>query len=243
MRMLSGEKLGAAITKAMELKGVGPKEVAEHFGIKPPSVKDWERRGCVHKKHLGRLVSYFSDVVEPGHWGVNQAEMLAISDHMFVVSEKMQPWGHLPQHPPRMGDVANLVTGQQNAFPMAPVVAWASLGVDLYRANDEWPMSERMAVPTTQAISGKTKWVPVVDDALGPKIMPGDLVAIDPEAAPRRDKIALFKAQDGEFILRRFRPIASGGFEAYDGHGNTLDSVRHGLTVAGAFVGLFRGDA
>ncbi len=44
MTMISGEKLGAALTQAMQLKGVGPKEVAEHFDIKPPSVKDWQKR-------------------------------------------------------------------------------------------------------------------------------------------------------------------------------------------------------
>lgn len=54
MEMLSGEQLGAALTQAMELKNVGPTEVANHFGIKPPSVKDWQRKGCIHKKHLGR---------------------------------------------------------------------------------------------------------------------------------------------------------------------------------------------
>lgn len=44
MTMISGEKLGAALTQAMQLKGVGPKEVAKHFDIKPPSVKDWQKR-------------------------------------------------------------------------------------------------------------------------------------------------------------------------------------------------------
>lgn len=77
--MLEGKELGAAITTAMEKKKVGPTVLAAAFDIKPPSVSDWKARGCVSKKHLPRLIAYFSDVVGPDHWGLNAAEALVMT--------------------------------------------------------------------------------------------------------------------------------------------------------------------
>ena len=68
--MLTGEKLGAAIRKAIELKGVTQVAVAAHFGVKPPSVQDWIRRGTIDKGKLPALWEYFADVVGPEHWGM-----------------------------------------------------------------------------------------------------------------------------------------------------------------------------
>lgn len=79
MSMLEGKELGAAIAAAMEKKKVGPTVLAAAFEIKPPSVSDWKARGCVSKKHLPRLIAYFSDVVGPEHWGLNPAEALIMA--------------------------------------------------------------------------------------------------------------------------------------------------------------------
>lgn len=68
--MLSGEHLGAAIRSAMKLKGVTQGQVAAEFGIKQPSVSEWLKTGRVAKEHIAHLVSYFSDVVGPEHWGL-----------------------------------------------------------------------------------------------------------------------------------------------------------------------------
>ncbi|WP_144290856.1 S24 family peptidase [Vandammella animalimorsus] len=46
-------------------------EVAEHFGVKPPSVQDWLKRGVISKDKLPELWAYFSDVVGPEHWGLD----------------------------------------------------------------------------------------------------------------------------------------------------------------------------
>lgn len=68
--MLTGETLGAAIKAAINLKGVSKVEVAQHFGVKPPSVQDWINRGTISKEKLPDLWEYFSDVVGPEHWGL-----------------------------------------------------------------------------------------------------------------------------------------------------------------------------
>lgn len=70
MDMLAGEALGQALIRAMEKKGVGPSALARQFEVTPSSIGDWRKRGCIHKRHLGRLVEFFSDVVPPSHWGL-----------------------------------------------------------------------------------------------------------------------------------------------------------------------------
>jgi hypothetical protein len=162
--------------------------------------------------------------------------------------EYTDPSDQLSGHPTTVGEglPSYLVhSGGESvtSFPMAPVLEWSKLGEDLYRANNECPASELRAVPTTKAVSPRIKWIPVVDDSLAPKILPGDLVAIDPDSPAVRDQVALFKTGDGAFLLRRYRPLANGGFEATDGVGDKLDSERYGLTVVGAFCGLFRDHA
>jgi len=129
------------------------------------------------------------------------------------------------------------------SYPLAPLINWAELGEDLYRANNEWPTSDLRAVPTSRDVSDKVKWVPVIDDSLAPEIKVGDLVAVDPVMGkmPARGQIALFKTNDGEFMLRRYQPLATfGAFEAVDSKGHALESTRHGLLVVGIVVGSFR---
>lgn len=72
--MLTGKKLGVAIKEAIDLKmercGVDKKTIADHFGIKPPSLHGWINNGRVGKEHLFKLFEYFEDVVGAEHWGL-----------------------------------------------------------------------------------------------------------------------------------------------------------------------------
>lgn len=70
--MLTSEKLGQAIADAIERKGVSKKEVAEYFGVRPPSIQDWVHRGTIRKDKLPKLWNYFADVVGPEHWGLTE---------------------------------------------------------------------------------------------------------------------------------------------------------------------------
>lgn len=70
--MLTGEKLGAAIDAAIKKKGITKKDLADAFGVRPPSVQDWIKRGTISKEKLPLLWSYFSDVVGPEHWGLDK---------------------------------------------------------------------------------------------------------------------------------------------------------------------------
>lgn len=77
--MLKGIEFGMAIKKAIEMKILSgaarsKAEIARHFGVKPPSIADWEKKGSVSKDKLPELWRYFSDVVGPAHWGMRESE-------------------------------------------------------------------------------------------------------------------------------------------------------------------------
>ncbi len=75
--MLTGEKLGAALATAIQMKGVSKADVARHFDVKPPSIQGWLKNGRISKTHIEKLLTYFSDVVGPDHWGITNMEMAA----------------------------------------------------------------------------------------------------------------------------------------------------------------------
>lgn len=70
--MLTGQELGKAIEIAIQKKNVKKADVARAFNVKPQSVNDWVKHGRVAKQHLMNLVEYFSDVVEPSHFGMDR---------------------------------------------------------------------------------------------------------------------------------------------------------------------------
>lgn len=77
--MLNGKELGDAIRRAIQLKmDAGElshkKDVAEHFGVKPPSIHDWIKKGSISKDKLPELFRYFSSVAGPEHWGLKDSE-------------------------------------------------------------------------------------------------------------------------------------------------------------------------
>lgn len=261
MEMLSGEQLGAALTQAMALKKVGPTEVASHFNIKPPSVKDWQKKGCIHKKHLGRLVAYFSDVVSPAHWGVQQLEAEALAsawsihtdlgghppsaigtgdgrNRPLAANEEKAPWSvSSKSEKPRL----NFGNPFGTSVISAPVVAWADLEVALMKPNREWPAEAFFtSVAIATQVSNQIKFATVGDSRL-PNISPGDMVAIDPQAEPHDGCVVLAKLPNGRPTLYRYRPLANGAWEAFAPNEPPLESTRHGLTLLGCVVSLIKG--
>lgn len=121
-----------------------------------------------------------------------------------------------------------------------PIVEWARLGEHLQSANTEWPQPElREFIPARQPKGNRVKLIPVIDDHLAPRIVTGDLIAIDPDnRQPQRNQVVLVKGADGAHLLRRYTPLAGGAFEVIDAAGRVLDSQRHGLAIEGVAVGL-----
>lgn len=74
--MYTGKKLGEAIEKAIEKKGVSKKSIADRYGVKPPPIHDWIKRGTIGKDKIFDLINYFSDVCDSSHWGIQEGSVL-----------------------------------------------------------------------------------------------------------------------------------------------------------------------
>lgn len=72
--MLKGKELGAAIDAARVEKGITKAQLAQHFGVKPPSVHGWISKGSIDKNNLFALMQFFSGTVGPDHWGISESE-------------------------------------------------------------------------------------------------------------------------------------------------------------------------
>lgn len=246
MLMLSGEKLGNALREAMRLKGVGATAVARHFNIKPPSVYDWMERGCIDKKHLGRLVQFFVDVVPPSHWGVEALEMQTLSSAWIgqmtdLAPTQIQPL-HVAEPTPRpfagAGHPFTTALDFGTSNDSAPVVAWAELGALLMRPNREWPAEALVSFGAVRSsVSDKVKLVRVLESKI-PTIEPGDRIAIDPDATPEDDNVVVVQTHAGKFELARYRALADGSWEAMTPNEPSRDSVKYGLKVVAVVVGL-----
>lgn len=73
--MLKGTELGQAIKQAIELKGVKQADVADYFGVRAPAVSSWIKTGKISRENTEKLLTYFSDVVEPSHFGMDKISM------------------------------------------------------------------------------------------------------------------------------------------------------------------------
>jgi transcriptional regulator with XRE-family HTH domain len=122
----------------------------------------------------------------------------------------------------------------------APAVEWARLGEDVLKDPSELGGAEVLGYTQIGAPGRRAKLVPVVDDSLAPRLIVGDMVAIDPDnKSPKRGQVTLFRSTvDGEFFLRRFQPLAHPDFEAVDAKGVAMDSKRHGLEIVGVNCGM-----
>lgn len=121
----------------------------------------------------------------------------------------------------------------------APVVAWARLGEVVFEEEIETG-GECLEYTPMGETSDRVILAPVVDDALAPRLIIGDLVAIDLDnKSPERGQVTLFRStSDGAFFLRRYQPLAHPHFEAVDAKHGALDSQRHGLEIIGVRCGV-----
>ena len=62
--METGGHMGQKLQRQAERLGLRPAQVAELFGVKPPSVYDWYAHGRIHKKHYPVLVAQFGQPLE-----------------------------------------------------------------------------------------------------------------------------------------------------------------------------------
>ena len=177
--MLKGKELGDAIKRAIDLKiasgAVASKaDIARHFGIKPPSIHDWIKKGAISKDKLPELWRYFSDVVGREHWGL---------------SERTDQWLSL----------ANTEPGPA-LQGLIPLISWVQAGafcnvVDLFQPGDaeEW-------LPTVQKLGPRSYALRVKGDSMtapyGRSYPEGCIIYVDPDTAVTNGARVIAKLPD-----------------------------------------------
>lgn len=154
--MLTGEKLGEAISLAIEKKGVSKKAIAEKFGVKPPSVQDWIKRGTISKDKLFALIDFFSDVCGNDHWGLSDISAFKRTDE------------NAEQAP---------AIGQQKKLA---VVGTAQLGDDGYWAELEYPAGHGDGYVKHASKDASAYALRCRGDSMKPRIKNGEYVIIEP---------------------------------------------------------------
>jgi transcriptional regulator with XRE-family HTH domain len=156
-------------------------------------------------------------------------------DHVILMTDTPPlKWEHVSAQTPRK---TRLIPATNTA--KVPVVAWTLLDVAVNTPNREWPDEAQVLIaPITTSVSELTKAVEVLESPL-PTISAGDIIAVDPVAQPWHDCVVVLAiAGSNTPILRRYRSISGGGFEAICPSEPPLDSVRHALRILGVVVSL-----
>lgn len=69
--MLTGQDLGAAIAKALAIKGLSKADAARKYNVQKASVTGWIKTGRIATDKLLDLMDFCSDVLGPEHWGLD----------------------------------------------------------------------------------------------------------------------------------------------------------------------------
>lgn len=193
--MLKGKEFGQAIAAAIALKleaGLvsSKAEIARHFGIKPPSIADWEKKGAVSKDKLPELWRYFSDVVSHDHWGLTEDEWPAglspSSDLQTTPSDEQSPASPTQRVAPPTGDAVPHFARSFHVIPIFRLEAF--MHKDL---SDDFRIGET-EIPGD--IGPHAFAIRVEDDTMAlasPSISKGMLVIFDPELAVKHLAIVL----------------------------------------------------
>jgi SOS-response transcriptional repressor LexA len=195
--MLTGKELGIALETAIKLKNVTKKAVADEFGVKPPSVQDWIKYGRIDKKHLNHLVAYFSDVVEPAHWGIENA---------WQFDSRPSPEHRAQEPSPRtyISNVEETTEEYRASQRRAPVISWVQAGEwqsveDPFEPGtaDEWEIIPASAGPNSF-------WLRVIGDSMtapsGVSVPEGMLILVDPDYPALSGRLVVAKLTDSQQV-------------------------------------------
>ncbi len=124
---------------------------------------------------------------------------------------------------------------------MAPVIDWASLGVELLKTNKELIRKEFISTPSDA--NELCKWVTMETDIQRFRIKKGDKIAVDPSFETHSIEdgtLCLFISIKRVYFIGEFRSLTNLQFEAVCSDGSVVDSIRHGVQVAAVVRGTWR---
>jgi phage repressor protein C with HTH and peptisase S24 domain len=201
--MLTGEQLGSAIEAAIKLKGVTKKEVAAHFGVQPPSIQDWVKRGTIGKEKLPKLWAYFSDVVPSSHWGLEAIPAAgAIDTSAHSIDPSVVPAYHAPD--------AVLVPILANCASMGP-------GADLLESDvivGDLALSPHWINQYIRPQNPRElRFIHAYGDSMAPTFTDGDVLLVDTGLGARdphsREGVYVLQA-GGKNYVKRVTPTFDG---------------------------------
>ena len=232
--MYTGEKLGDAIRRAMQLKDVTQSQVAEKFGVKQPSVAGWIKNGRIGKKHIDDLIEYFSDVVPPSHFGI---------ENMVTIPELYAGYrtdeGNYTLNPNNTQDKILIeqldITGAQgNGAPalydypdLLNIIGFSyEQGYKLFGRRD----------------TSKIKLVSTVGDSMSPTIPSGATIFLDISEQRFMGDAIYFFYYRGDLYLKRLQKLPNGLFAKSDN--KQYDPFRidpeyeHEFNILGRYTGI-----
>lgn len=188
--MLEKERLGAAISRAMTLKGVTHADLAKRFAVRVPSVYGWTSKGTIAKSKLPDLFAYFADVVGPEHWGIPAGSLLFAS-----MSQK----GWQPQMEAEPG--ADYVAIERVLLKVSAGVT----GFQVEHLNGNGPPIFFRA--DWLALKGykpeRLFALKVSGESMEPNLFDGDLVIVNSGDAAPRDHEVFAINYEGEVVVKR----------------------------------------
>ena len=222
------------IQELMRASGLDEKAIAKAAGVTPSAVYQWLGHGSKPIKSIGDI-----EAATKLMWATGYSALWISKGkgpkHNQENSNQPHTAGHHASEPSK--EYAAYVTKTK----MAPVVEWASLGVNLSKSNIELTDHPQLSVPADA--NELCKWVLVDSDIQRFRIRRGDKIAVDPvfNANDIEDaSLCLFQNSRGAFLLAEYRSMAGGQFEAICSDGSALDSNRHGVKVAAIIRGTWR---
>jgi SOS-response transcriptional repressor LexA len=188
--MLTGKELGRAIETAIKLKmdsaGISKTSIANHFGIKPPSIYDWINKGSISKDKLPELWRFFSDVVGPEHWGLRSWPEPIKNDHRVTKPE-------IPFGIPVPVFDADASMGPGKAQPENDTI------VGSLQLNPAWVRQQLPSISSPTNLAVLTAY----GDSMEPTFRDGDMLLVD-RGSVNIDKDAVFVlAFNQELFIKR----------------------------------------
>lgn len=189
--MLTGEQLGRAISDAIQKKGVTQRAVAAHFGVKPPSVQDWIKRGTIDKGKLPALWAYFSDTVGPEHWGLTSFPGAGASTQQRPAASNVINLTENPDYP----------AVRRVRFKLS---AGASGFAVEYLDDDDAPIVFRRQWFESNGYDPEKLFaVRVANGSMEPGLNDGDTVVVNTAQTNPKDGVAFAVNYEGELVIKR----------------------------------------
>lgn len=198
-----GAAIGVAIQKKIDARAVKSKaDIARHFGMKPPSLSDWVKKGSVAKDKLPELWRYFSDVVGAEHWGMSDDEWpLGLSDGAIP------PVDACCAYPDSVETVVVPImdAGASMGFGV-PQLDYETV-VDNMRLTREWVRSNLPSITAPKNLAVLSAY----GDSMAPTFSDGDIVLVDRGITEiKMDAVYVLALNDELYVKRIQRRITDG---------------------------------